>query len=351
VLRDAGLFWYHPHVMSAAQVGFGLYGALLVEDPQDGVGVADELVLVLSDLAIDERGKLEPPDSGGSTGMAFGREGNRVLVNGQWHGTLKVRQGAPERWRIVNAAKSRYFELELGGQPFTRIGGDGGLQEYSQQISELVLAPGERADVIVAPHATPGEEVVLRSGLFNRGYGSVEYRDIEDLLKIDFVQLPAYDGPPPPKVTRTISPNLTTGSREVPIHLTLAQLPNGSFEYGIDQVPFAKGRPIVANLGETQIWTITNETKWSHPFHLHGFFFQVLDEHGDPVRPLAWKDTVDVPFEQTVRIAVRFDERPGTWMYHCHILDHADGGLMGIVDVGVQDDPSLQPIRDGHTHP
>ncbi len=113
VLRDAGLFWYHPHVMSAAQVGFGLYGGLLVEDPNDGVGVVDELVLVLSDLAVGDNGKLESPDSGGSVGMVFGREGNRVLVNGRWHGTLNVREGAPERWRIVNAAKSRYFQLEL----------------------------------------------------------------------------------------------------------------------------------------------------------------------------------------------------------------------------------------------
>ena len=83
VVPDAGLFWYHPHVMSAAQVGFGLYGALLVEDPADAVGVADELVLVLSDIGIDETGGLESPDSGGPAGMVFGREGNHVLVNGR----------------------------------------------------------------------------------------------------------------------------------------------------------------------------------------------------------------------------------------------------------------------------
>jgi FtsP/CotA-like multicopper oxidase with cupredoxin domain len=82
------------------------------------------------------------------------------------------------------------------------------------------------------------------------------------------------------------------------------------------------------------VWTITNHTKWSHPFHLHGFFFQVLDARGVPVRPLAWKDTVNVPHDESVRILVRFDERPGSWMFHCHILDHADGGLMGTVDVG-----------------
>ena len=83
VVRDAGLYWYHPHVMSAAQVGFGLYGALLVEDPDDGVGVADQVTLVLSDIGFDAKGKLEPADSGGSAGMVFGREGDYVLVNGR----------------------------------------------------------------------------------------------------------------------------------------------------------------------------------------------------------------------------------------------------------------------------
>src|SRR6187402_191750 len=121
---DAGLYWYHPHVMSAAQVGFGLYGALLVEDPDDGVGVADQLTLVLSDIGFDTKGVLEPADSGGSAGMVFGREGEYVLANGRRRPVLKARPGAPQRWRIVNAAKSRFFYLDLDGQPFTVIGVD-----------------------------------------------------------------------------------------------------------------------------------------------------------------------------------------------------------------------------------
>lgn len=91
VVPDAGLYWYHQHVMSAAQVGFGLYGALLVEDPDEQVGVADETVLVLSDIGVDSHGKLDSPDSGGSTGMVFGREGSYVLVNGRVKPRLLVR--------------------------------------------------------------------------------------------------------------------------------------------------------------------------------------------------------------------------------------------------------------------
>ena len=92
VVPDAGLYWYHPHVMSAAQVGFGLYGALLVEDPDEQVNVPDETVLVLSDIGIDSRGQLDAPDSGGSIGMAFGREGSYVLVNGRMRPRLVARQ-------------------------------------------------------------------------------------------------------------------------------------------------------------------------------------------------------------------------------------------------------------------
>jgi FtsP/CotA-like multicopper oxidase with cupredoxin domain len=332
---DAGLYWYHPHVMSAAQVGFGLYGALLVEDPADPVAVGDETVLVLSDIGLDGKGGFEPPDSGGSTGMAFGREGNHLLVNGRERPRLAVRAGAPQRWRLVNAAKSRFFQLELEGQPFTRIGGDGGLLEYPVQIEALVLAPGERADVIVAPKGAPGSELVLRAYPFNRGFGSVEYRSVEDLLTVAIAEGAPYAGAMPPPVRRTIEPTSTEGATSVAIDFTIAQRSNGAFEYGINGVPFAKNHSVTAKPGETQVWTITNKTKWSHPFHLHGFFFQVLDEKGRQVHPLEWKDTVNVPLEQTVRLVVRYDDRPGHWMFHCHVLDHADGGLMGMLDLGV----------------
>lgn len=343
---DAGLFWYHPHVRSAAQVGYGLYGPLLVEDPADGVGVADELVIVLSDIAIDETtSKLEDPDSGGTTGMAFGREGNVVLVNGRTDAALTVRSGAPQRWRVVNAAKSRYFTLDLNGQDFTILGGDGGLQEYSTTQDLVQMAPGERVDLVVHPTGAPGGEMLLQSFLVNRGYGSIEFRPAEQpLIALTFADLPAYSGRPPAKVARDIRPLDLAGATQVEMNLGIAQLSNGNFEYRINGKPYGKDKPFVAKPGETQVWTLINETAWSHPFHLHGFFFQVLDAKGTPVHPIVWKDTVDVPFKSTRRVAVKFDGHEGNWMIHCHILDHADGGLMGTVQVGTP------PPGTGTTH-
>jgi FtsP/CotA-like multicopper oxidase with cupredoxin domain len=116
--------------------------------------------------------------------------------------------------------------------------------------------------------------------------------------------------------------------------LTLPPMENGKSEFRVNGVPFWKAKPFLAKLGETQLWTVKNDSDWDHPFHLHGFFFQVIDEKGQPLRPLAWKDTVNIPMKTTARLLVSFDERPGEWMFHCHILDHADGGLMGTVLLG-----------------
>ncbi|MDA1092633.1 MAG: multicopper oxidase family protein [Acidobacteria bacterium] len=337
IVPDAGTFWYHPHVMSAAQVGFGLYGAFVVEDPDEDLGIADELVIVLSDIDTDDAGALRSPDTGGSLGMVFGREGNRVLVNGRQQPSLTARAGAPQRWRVVNAAKSRYFMLDLGeGHVFRKIGGDGGLTEYSEDHDFLVLGAGERADVLVTPTAGPGESLMLRSALHDRGFGSTEFRDVEDLIAITIADMPAYDWGPLPTTRRQITPYAIEGATAVDVTLTLSQDPRDkSFEYRMNGQPGWTTTPVLADLGEVQLWTVENTTKWSHPLHLHGFFFLVLDENHEPVRPLEWKDTVDIPFERTRRLLVRFDERPGTWMFHCHILDHAEGGLMSAVQLGL----------------
>jgi FtsP/CotA-like multicopper oxidase with cupredoxin domain len=345
VLRDAALYWYHPHHMSAAQVGFGLYGALLVEDPADTIGVADPLIIVLSDIGFDKNGTLEAADSGGPAGMVFGREGAYLLVNGNVMPRYTARSGALQRWRIVNTAKSRFFYLEMDGQPFTKIGGDGGLQETPTTAPDVLITPGERVDLLVAPTGTPTGSLTVRATLYNRGYGSVEYRSVEELFTIDFSAEPTLPKQKLPAVARAITP--PPAAKATPIALTLT-LPakdpvTGKSEFHINGVPYWKARPYRASLGETQLWTIRNESDWDHPMHLHGYFFMPVDEKGQPLRPMQWKDTINVPMKTTARFLVTFDERPGQWMFHCHILDHAEGGLMGTVIVGDV------PTRE-HTH-
>jgi FtsP/CotA-like multicopper oxidase with cupredoxin domain len=350
VVPDAGVYWYHPHVMSAAQVGFGLYGAFLVDDPSETFTVPDQRVLVLSDIDITERGTLEDPQTGGSTGMAFGREGNTLLINGRKRPRVVMRSGVTERWRVINAAKSRFFDLDPGaGMSFTKIGDDSGLQEYSEQSDSLVLAPGERADVFYTPTARPGTEYAIHAPLFNRGYGSVEACIGEDILDIAMADTPAVAPVPHPRVTRTIEPISQVGATPIAIEFGIEQSAvDKTFSYTINGKPLNRISPIKASVGETQIWTVTNTTAWSHPLHLHGFFFQVLDKDGKPRRPLQWKDTVSVPFKDRLSLIVRFDDRPGSWMYHCHILDHAEGGLMSVVQLSRPGEPP-PPLPSEHT--
>jgi FtsP/CotA-like multicopper oxidase with cupredoxin domain len=343
---DAGLFWYHPHVNSAAQVGDGLYGALLVEPrsgdaggahpadpPGVGGGQAPELVLVLSDVFVDQ-GALGDPQTGGDLGALFGREGNDVLVNGRKGPTVLARPGQRQRWRIVNAAKSRYFQLALAGHRFTRIGGDGGLIPAAEESEMLVLAAGERADVLVTPQGDAGTALPVRWVPYDRGFGSTEFRPELELFYVRLTDdAPVVDAPPAlPETLREIAP-LELGNPAIRRALSLTQTyVEGKLVLGIDGVPSWEAEPLHARVGDTEIWEITNTMDWDHPIHLHGFFFQVLDPAtGLPLTGLGWKDTVNVPRQQIVAFAVRYEDRPGMWMFHCHILDHAEAGMMGML--------------------
>jgi len=336
VLPDAGLFWYHPHVRSAAQVGDGLYGAILVEDPAEPKELGDELVMVLSDMSLGDDGQLLPSDLGGDFGTLFGREGEPVLINGRIAPTLLARPGRRQRWRIVNAARSRYFQLVLPGHHFLRIGGDGGFFETPTQSERLVLIPGERADVLVTPTGEPGSNLVMRWVPYDRGYGSTFMRPDVDVMTMRLVERGATQREPVPARLRAIPPLDPRGARVQEIRL-VSQTINGNLTMGvtINGKPASATNMVPAKIGETQVWNVTNEVDFAHPFHIHGFFFQVLSRAtlaGDvSPGPLEWKDTSDVPAKGKTSLVVRFDDRPGTWMFHCHILDHAEAGMMAMI--------------------
>ncbi|HEY5666201.1 MAG TPA: multicopper oxidase family protein [Gammaproteobacteria bacterium] len=329
VARDAGTFWYHPHINSSAQVGWGMYGAVLIEDPSDSASFGDDLVLVLSDISLTDVGEFLPADNGGEFGDLFGREGSVLLVNGRLTPTLKARVGKPQRWRIINAARARYYNVRMPGHSLTRLGGDNGLAARSEEIYSVVIVPGERADVVFTPQGEPGSADMLEWVPVDRGFSSTFNRSREPMLALDIVDLPAVEPASIPVELREIEPLDLTGAIEQTLDMTIETNFRNEVVMGINGIPYWNVVPIEAKTGQTQIWRLTNETAFAHPFHLHGYFFQVLDDSRIP----EWKDTVDLPSESELSIAVRFDERPGTWMYHCHILDHAESGMMGQVRV------------------
>jgi len=328
VLRDAGTYWYHPHINSAAQVGWGMYGPLVVEDPNDSEAFGDDVVLMLSDMSLLDDGSFQPTDAGGAFGDLFGREGSVLLVNGRVEPRIRVRRGKQQRWRVINAARARYFDLRVRDHEFTRIGGDNGLAARSESLYRVLVTPGERADLIFTPQDEPGSSRLVQWAPVDRGYGTAFSRPREPLFHLDTVEEPPVIPAEIPLELREIAPIDTANAIEKTLDMTI-EMSNNDVVMGFNGVPYWQMEPLAARLGETHVWTLRNPTAFAHPFHLHGYFFQVLDSERIP----EWKDTVNVPVEDEIRIAVRFDERPGMWMYHCHILDHAEVGMMGQLHV------------------
>jgi len=343
-LRDAGTYWYHPHTDSSTQVGRGLYGAFIVDDPADPEAFGDDLVMLLSDMGLDEQGQLLPADSGGNFGDLFGREGAVLLVNGKVRPTLKVRNGKQQRWRLINATRARYYNVRLRNHRFMRLGGDNGLAARSADVYNLIITPGERADAVFTPADPPGSTNVLRWVPTERGYGSTFSRPSETMLLLETVADAPVTPEPIPTELRTIEPLDLSSAKHRTLDLTIAI--KSKVEMGVNGVPFWNAKPLEIALGDTEIWRIVNNTDFSHPFHLHGYFFQVQDDARVP----EWKDTVNVPTKSELTIAVRFDERPGAWMYHCHILDHAEAGMMGHLVVRDPNAPQSLATPAPHHH-
>ena len=198
----------------------------------------------------------------------------------------------------------------------------------------MLLTPAQRADVVVEPRPADGEdEVALRFVPYDRGTGTAFNRPVEDVLRLRFTHDVSVQNPPLPALGRQISSLDVTGARPVDISLTVGQDATGHLEMGINGVPSRNAEHVMAAVGQRQLWTITNTFEFDHPFHLHGYFFQVLDVNGRTPAQREWHDTVNVPVNGTLRFVVDFDSRPGMWMFHCHILDHADAGMMGMVHV------------------
>ena len=162
-----------------------------------------------------------------------------------------------------------------------------------------------------------------------RGYGSTFNRFSEEMMEIITVNEPAVLPEPIPRELRHIEQIDVTGAKELLIDLTIVFPDDNTVEMGINGIPYWNSKPLEARIGETHVWIVRNDTDFNHPFHLHGYFFQVLDDERIP----EWKDSVDIPVHTELKLAVSFDERPGTWMYHCHILDHAEVGMMGTLRV------------------
>lgn len=326
VAEDAGTFWYHPHVRADIQVERGLYGMLIVAGGSQ-IAVDADRAFVLDDVKLDASGPLS--DKTEALDIMLGRQGNVLLVNGRRETRLASKVGARERWRFVNSANGRYFNLRMPGHRFKVIAWDGGLVPAPYDTETLLISPGERYEVLVTFLGRSGDTVMLENLHYDRGH------DVPDPGPKTLLQVRLQDAATPlaallavwgdmPAIATTAS----TPTRQIVLTEKESTAPEGEPAFLINGRAFPLVPPIEARADAIEIWSVKNDSEMDHPFHLHGMFFQVLDVGGRPPAHAGWKDTVNVPQQQTLRFAVRYGT-PGRWMYHCHILEHAERGMMG----------------------
>ncbi|UCC25536.1 MAG: multicopper oxidase family protein [Gemmatimonadales bacterium] len=331
---SAGTYWYHPHPhhRTAFQVAKGLYGALIVRAAHDPLPAMTEKLLILSDNRFLPDGSIQIPDAGSLEAridFENGREGDVLFVNGQVMPTVHIRSGEVQRWRIVNASAARVYRLAIPGHELLHVGSDGGLFGQALPVDEIVVSASERVEVLVRGTGDPGTRVALQTLPYDRYIPQTrppDWDEPRDLVTLEYTGDPAVRPVEIPKVIRPIEP---LDSDEVTVtrvmSLTQGFINGRTMDMGrVDEV---------ATLGTTEIWQIENLVGMDHPFHLHGFSFQVIDRNGVPEPFPKWEDTVNVPKHETVRFIVKFEDYPGKWMYHCHILDHENFGMMGVLEV------------------
>ncbi|MGS0683672.1 multicopper oxidase family protein [Nakamurella sp. GG22] len=373
--HPTGTFWYHPHHhgMVADQVYGGLYGAIIIGDT---VPADTERVLVISDLTLDGDGTVPPVSA---MQRRFGREGELVLINGQLRPELTAVAGTRERWRIVNACVSRYLHLRLDGQDLLLLGIDLPLEE-PYDVTQVLLAPGNRADLLVdirpgssTLQAVPYDRVAPGMGMPGMGSGGMGSGGMGsggmgsggmgsggmgsggmggggmggasahpapiDLAVLTVTGDAPPSGEPAPAPTSPRVPRIRGADvverRTLTLAMGMDMAESSPFSFTIDDRHFDPDRVDQrAARGAVEEWTIINTSEMDHPFHLHVWPMQVVRIDGTHVESPTWQDVVTVPARSSTVVRIRFDRYAGRTVYHCHVLDHEDLGMMGVLQVG-----------------
>ena len=323
--RDASSFWYHPHVRAYDQIERGLYAPMVVTGGTAPEVAADRYI-VLDDVKLNAAGTLNEETT--ELDRMMGRQGNVLLVNGQRAPlALRVAAGSRERWRFVNAANGRYFNLRIPGARLLVIGSDGGLLAQPYETETLLVTPGERYDVLVAFDGRPGDAAALETVHYDRGHDLPDPGP-QELLRIAYGAAGAAPAPLPDAWGEAPRLPITDSTVVRPFVLAEYEQPGLPVLFTINGEQWPDSKPVHVMRGDIEIWEVRNDAPMDHPFHLHGMFFQVLPQSGGAPTLDGWKDTVNVPQKSTIRFAVQYDP-PGMWMFHCHILEHAELGMMG----------------------
>ena len=335
--HPAGLFWVHPHLhgMAARQVSLGLAMPFVVRGEVDGireVAAAREYFLVLQDFELDANGRpIEP----GMSASMLGREGSLITVSGQRNPRYEIEQDGLIRLRFLNASASRFYRLRLEEHPMHVIATDGGPLAAPQSVEELLMAPGERRDVLIQGTRERGT-YRLTNLPYDRGSAGM-MGGAGNATPVDLATF-VYQGRDQRQLripqTLVNVPALPAGTVQRTFELTDAMgmiAGRGmGMRFRINGREFEETRiDTRVRLGAVEEWEYRNATTMDHPMHIHTNSFQVVNTDGQTER--AWRDIVVVKARSRARIRIRFEEFAGESVQHCHILDHEDLGMMATI--------------------
>ncbi len=344
VNQRAGLSWYHPHPhqMTGKQVFQGLAGLFIINDAEEAAlnlpSGQFELPLVIQDKRISSNDITYNPSM---EEVMAGYMGESILVNGVYSPYIGV-STRYYRLRILNGSNARVYNLALSNNAdLIIIGNDGGLLKNPSSVKEILIAPGERLDVLVnfAGNAI-GTEIFLLSKEFPNG-GEAQGKQQFQIMKFK-VTASVTDSF---TVAATLS-NVSTVPASSAVKTRTFEISNAMEHHGVPMNDGMQMRhringklfdssrideTVAANTNE--IWVFDNSNgDEPHPMHLHGVFFQVMQRTGGRGRLIAsegaWKDTVLVMPGETVSVIVPFENNTGKFVFHCHNLEHEDDGMM-----------------------
>ena len=396
--QEAANIWYHDHALGITRLNVyaGLAGFYLMRDDWDTgqtgnpVGLpagAYEVPIVIQDKMFAADGSLAYP--AGEFGSVWAPEffGDAAVVNGKVFPNLNVDRGL-YRFRVINGSNARVYQLYLsGGQTMFQIGGDGGLLNAPVPLSRLILAPGERADLLVDFSGfAPGTQIILKntaaapfpSGSRSRRLGGVPLRDI---MQFTVGSAAGFTGAVPSVLRQTPIVPLTDPVRVR--NLTLVELTDeetgAPVKALLNNLPWDSTEMEMPKVDTVEQWNIINTTGDTHPIHLHLVQFQIAarqkfrveefleenypllmeSDHDTPgpypvpsadsyavgkskppeLNEAGWKDTVRANPGEITRILVPFGANAapgvpfgksflGEYVWHCHILEHEDNEMM-----------------------
>lgn len=336
IIQPAATLWYHAHTShkTGEQVYNGLAGMLLIDDKDSQklnlpseYGIDDFPVMIL-DRSFKADGSFEYIRA--MHDRMRGKIGTHILINGVYKPVLNVTKSLI-RLRLLNASNARFYRLQFkDSRTFNIIASDGGLLEEPIASSSVLLSPGERAEIIV--DVSSGKIPVL----IHRIQDGKGVKHDYDILQINAQNIVKSKKALPKKLAVHKKENIQDAKTQRLMQLQMKRpLFKGDTVFKINDKSMDINRiDEVVKANSLELWTIKNQSMMPHPFHIHNVQFKIISRNNSEIygHELGFKDTVLVWPRETIKLLIRFPkyiDKKNPYMYHCHILEHEDQGMMG----------------------